>query len=289
MERLIAVDWGTTSLRAWLVDGEGRTLKQAASGDGVLNVRDGAFAAALERLVGEWPRAPILAAGMVGSRQGWVEAPYAECPAGAADLARRTARLKAPGLGAIAIVPGVSRIGADGVPDVMRGEETQVLGAARDGLFVLPGTHSKWVTVEAGRIVRFATYMTGEVFAVLSAHSILGRLMSGDSGDEAAFASGVERGAASGRQLLHALFSARSLGLFGLLPQAGVRSYLSGLLIGAEIAGAGEAAARGRIGVIGAPTLAASYGRALALLGWEAEELGEATTISGLLRVAAAS
>ncbi len=288
MDRILAIDWGTTSLRAWLADGEGRILRRAASAEGILAVGEGGFPAALGRLVGDWPKAPAFAAGMIGSRQGWIEAPYASCPAGVDDLARGLARVEAPGVGSLAIVPGVSRLDAEGVPDVMRGEESQVLGARRDGVFVLPGTHSKWVEVSGGRIVWFATFMTGEVFAVLSQHSILGRLMSGAGEDEAAFALGLERGGGSGAGLLHALFSARTLGLFGKLPETGLRSYLSGLLIGAELSGAAQFVRGRTVGVIGAPALAARYVEALARAGWQADALGEETVVAGLRRIAEA-
>jgi 2-dehydro-3-deoxygalactonokinase len=289
VDRILAIDWGTTALRAWLADGEGRVLRRGASAEGILAVGDGGFAGALGRLVGDWPKASAFAAGMIGSRQGWIEAPYASCPAGVHDLGRGLARVDAPGVGSLAIVPGVSRVDPGGVPDVMRGEESQVLGTGRDGVFVLPGTHSKWVEVADGRIVWFATFMTGEVFAVLSQHSILGRLMSGAGKDEAAFSLGVERGGESGAGLLHALFSARTLGLFGKLPEAGLRSYLSGLLIGAELSGAARLVRSRSVGVIGAPALAARYVTALRRTGWQADALGEETIVTGLLRIAEAT
>ena len=289
MDRILAIDWGTTSLRAWLADGGGRILRRAASAEGILAVGEGGFPGALGRLVGDWPKAPAFAAGMIGSRQGWIEAPYASCPAGVDDLAAAVAHVEAPAVGSLTIVPGVSRVDRQGVPDVMRGEESQVLGARRDGVFVLPGTHSKWVEVAGGRIVWFATFMTGEVFAVLSQHSILGRLMSGTGEDQSAFVRGLEQGRESGAGLLHALFSARTLGLFGKVPQTGLRAYLSGLLIGAELAGVAGLVSSRSVGVIGAPALAARYVEALTRAGWEAEALGEETVVAGLLRIAEAT
>jgi 2-dehydro-3-deoxygalactonokinase len=175
------------------------------------------------------------------------------------------------------------------IPDVMRGEETQVLGAAiEDGTVVLPGTHSKWVRVERGRIVGFTTWMTGEVFAVLASHSILGRLMTGEAEDEDAFARGLARGAASGGALLHELFGVRTQGLFGAVPATGLRDYLSGVLIGAELAGAQPGARDGPLALIGAPALVRRYERALARLGRAARVIdAETATTRGLSRIAA--
>ena len=176
---------------------------------------------------------------MITSRQGWVDVPYCPCPAGTQEIARALLR-HATGRGrSIHFVPGLSIMGSDGVPDVIRGEETQIIGevGAAPGrrLLLLPGTHSKWALVDDGRIVWFATFMTGEVFGVLKEHSILGRLMAGEADDAEAFRRGVAyaRGARGG--LLKRLFSARTLGLFGQLPAEAIASYLSGLLIGTEV------------------------------------------------------
>ena len=179
---------------------------------------------------------------MIGSRQGWREVAYAPCPAGLAELAHGLAPVTGLGGRVVHLVPGVARA-ADptGFPDVMRGEETQILGASSAAAggqhcFVLPGTHSKWAWAEHGRIARFATYMTGEVYACLVQHSILGRLMSGHDADAEAFEQGLARARASAGdppgRLLHDLFSARTLGLFAAVPPTGLASYLSGLLIG---------------------------------------------------------
>lgn len=239
---LIAIDWGTTSFRAALLDGTGAILDRRSAAAGILQVQDRAFAAVARSELGSWlerwPGLPLYASGMIGSRQGWVEVPYVPCPAGLGEVAAAVVRHEADGL-ALSFVPGLSRTDAAGVPDVMRGEEVQVLGIAgdaRDGLVVLPGTHSKWVRVAQGRIVAFHTFMTGELYAALKGHTILGRLMRGEAEDAAAFARGVRRGAEE-PALGHALFSVRTLPLMGLLPETGVASYLSGLLIGAEIAG----------------------------------------------------
>ena len=271
----IALDWGTSSFRAYLVGADGAVRDERASAEGILSVTDGAFEPVFERQAASWDTAlPVLASGMITSRQGWREVPYAPAPAGPAELAAGVTRFRAGGGRVIAFVPGVSVRVQNGVPDVMRGEETQIVGAltGQSGLFVMRGTHCKWVAVEAGRIARFATFMTGEMFAVLKGHSILGRLMTVDGGHGPGFARGVEAGLAgarSGAGLLHDLFSVRTLGLFGDVAGDDLAAYLSGLLIGSEISGARAMFAPGPDGVtvIGAAALAEPFGKALAIAG----------------------
>jgi 2-dehydro-3-deoxygalactonokinase len=284
MGPIIAVDWGTSRLRAALVQGDGTIERRAESGAGILGVPGGDFAGALAALIGGWPRLPVLAAGMIGSRQGWREVPYVPCPAGLAEIAAGMAEA-APG---IFIVPGLAWSGPDGVPDVMRGEETQALGSGiAEGLIVLPGTHSKWVRLAEGRIASFATFMTGEVFAVFSQHSILGRLMTGETTDESGFERGLARGRREGAALLHDLFSVRTLGLFDAIPPEALRSYLSGMLIGSEIAAATRAFGTPDV-IVGAPSLAARYQRALAQCGATVPIVAaETATVRGLLALAA--
>jgi 2-dehydro-3-deoxygalactonokinase len=252
---LIAVDWGTTSCRASLLDTRGNAIARLGDAPGILAVQDRGFADALAALVGPWRAArgavPILLSGMIGSRQGWKETLYVPSPAGLSEIAGGLLSLQTAELGEVHIVPGLDTANA-GVPDVMRGEETQVFGSGVvDGLCVLPGTHSKWVVVECGRIVRFATYMTGEVYAALRGHTILGRLMS-DSAPASSrdisdtFLSGVKSGAKAGGPgaLLHRIFSVRTLGLFDRVPSDALADHLSGLLIGAEIADAAHGTKR---------------------------------------------
>ncbi|MGQ0677747.1 MAG: 2-dehydro-3-deoxygalactonokinase [Rhodospirillales bacterium] len=295
---LIALDWGTTSLRAYLMGAGGAVRENAEHPLGILNVRDGDFSGAFQRVAGPWrantPALPALASGMIGSRQGWREAAYVECPAGLDAIARGLLRIGEAKLG---IAPGVSLVDADGVPDVMRGEETQILGAFGDGesgIAVLPGTHSKWVLVEGGRIQRFATFMTGEAFAALSSHTILGRLFEGQAFDPPGFARGVAHAAleAKGRGgLLRRLFSARTLGLFGKVQPLALRSYLSGLLIGSEIEEAASwlDAKPARVTVIGGAALAASYQAALKQRGIEAVVAPTDAAARGLWRIASAA
>ena len=176
----IGIDWGTTSFRAYLADADGRALETLDDGAGALALEPGEHANYLGRRLAAWPRLPVIACGMVGAKQGWREAPYVSCPAGLSDIAAAMAAVPFAG-GEVRIAPGLSAADRAGAPDVMRGEETQLLGALAaglgDGAYVLPGTHSKWARIGGGRILGFETFMTGEVFAVLKDHSVLGRMM----------------------------------------------------------------------------------------------------------------
>ena len=240
---LIGIDWGTSNLRAWAFDAEGAVVATRKQGAGISAVHDGDYAGVLRQLIDAWTdgRVPILLGGMVGSRQGWHEAPYLACPAAPSGLAARALRFDT-GLGPGWIVPGISCTDASGGHDVMRGEEVQLLGAGvLDGIVVLPGTHSKWVRMENGAIRQFRTFMTGELFALLRTHSLLGRLMADGPGDPGAFDRGVDRALAD-PALTALLFSVRTEGLFGLIEPHGLADYLSGLLIGAELAAADRTA-----------------------------------------------
>lgn len=274
---LIGIDWGTTSFRAYLMDGRGTVLEQRTAPAGILQVPEMRFEETFERELQPWlarePDIPIVASGMIGSRQGWVEVPYLACPAGRRTLAGALHR-HVTGRGRnLSFVPGLQRRGADGVPDVMRGEETQLVGAIfgqPDGrLFLLPGTHSKWARVDERQIVWFATFMTGELFAVLKQHSILGRLMEDDGHDAEAFARGAHYGLAgdpSTGGLLERLFSARTLPLLGELPGTAVASYLSGLLLGTEVREASAALgdlARDKVVLVGGAALVTRYAAVL--------------------------
>lgn len=289
---LIALDWGTSALRGWLMTADGTILDRRGAGPGILAVGDNDFASAHRTFVAGWSSLPTIACGMIGSKQGWVEAPYAACPGGFADLA--------PGLtdGALRIVPGIAWQVPGIAPDVMRGEETQIFGALEaehaSGLFILPGTHSKWARVASGRIVSFTTFMTGEIFAVLRQHSILGRLMEADAMPDlnaAAFEAGAEVGLHHGDDLLHRLFEVRTLGLFERLSASDAPSYLSGLLIGAEIAAAlhRESVAEAPPTLIGARPLCVAYQRVLAAQGIAARIADEDVTPRGLWRIARAA
>lgn len=271
--RLIAVDWGTTSARAYRLGGEGQVLDSRAAPLGISQVQGGHFAEALSRLLGDWEPedVPRIASGMIGSRQGWVEAPYLECPAPLSALAHGLVRT--PG-DRLLVVPGLRTRDGNGMPDVMRGEETQVVGSTAGSqapmLLCLPGTHSKWVCVEGGRIVDFATYMTGELWGVLLQNSILGRLAvagQGTGGASPAFLRGAERGAGTG-SFMHDVFGARTHVLMGELGGEDVSDWLSGLLIAREIRDARQWAQRrghdaSRVRLVGDDALVARYAAAL--------------------------
>lgn len=290
---LLAIDWGTSSFRAYLLDARGDVLGRREAPLGILAVEDGAFAEALRSVTGDWIAPggpPVLMSGMIGSRQGWREAPYVGTPAGAAELARNLAEVEiAPGCRG-GIVAGVITRAGTGVHDVMRGEETQIVGALDtlgDGrhTICLPGTHSKWVTVESGRIVAFRTHMTGEAFAILRSHSILGRTMSAaPEFDADAFERGVRRAGDPGG-LLHHLFGVRAEFLAGELSGDASADYLSGILIGAELRAEHP---DNTVNLLGSRALAERYRIACAALGVTARLLDPDTVILGLQRIARA-
>jgi 2-dehydro-3-deoxygalactonokinase len=245
--RFILVDWGTTRVRAHLVDG--RTIADRVEADeGVSALSKGQHAEVFQRLCGSWLERerdlPVAFVGMVGSREGWVEAPYAACPAGPADVARAMIAVDLGGGRVGHIVPGLSCEPAPGAADVMRGEETLAFGAGvENGLICLVGTHPKWVEMQGGRVQRFATYLTGEMYALLRHHSMVGRPAT-EPEDPAGFDLGLEAaernsgvgGARVG--LLHLLFGARAATVTRRLPSSALGPYISGLLTGDEINGA---------------------------------------------------
>ncbi len=286
---LIAVDWGTSALRGARLDADGRVLEERASAQGILTVPPDQFATVFEANYGDWIGTYgtiSLISGMAGSQQGWVQTPYCPCPAGfdevAAQLRWIDAKTQRP---RIAIVPGLS-CEHPHAPDVMRGEEVQIFGAMqltglRDGLFVLPGTHSKWAQVQGGRVTGFKTYMTGEFYALLSQHSILAKTLGADGAfDAAAFCQGVDV-ALQGAGLLHTAFSARSLALFSRLGATPLASYLSGLVIGEELRSQQPQASQTLI-LIGSDALTSRYAMALARRGVASQRLGSESTWAGL-------
>lgn len=287
--RLLAVDWGTSSLRGALVAPDGQVLQERALARGILSVAAGDFPAVFENAFGDWMTTGTLCliSGMAGSQQGWQEAPYCACPAGFSDIAAGLQWLEP---GRIAIVPGLSS-STDGVPDVMRGEETQIVGALlllglADARLVLPGTHSKWVTVAGGRITDFSTWMTGEFYALLRQHSILARTLPAEDppADMAAFGQGVAR-ALAGPGLLHTAFSTRTLSLFQRMAPEALPSYLSGLVIGEELKA--QNLQRGdAVVLMGAEALTARYEQALAQLGVTVSRVGASATWRGLRAIA---
>jgi len=320
LAQLIALDWGTTSLRAYKLAAGGVVLEQRALSSGimqlpktprVINGRECAdgFELAFDEACGDWldaqPHLPVIACGMVGSAQGWREAAYCETPANVANLGNSLQTVVSLRGTRVHIVPGV--IQRSRLPNVMRGEETQVLGvlqnlpveAGGDLLIGLPGSHSKWVDVVDGCITHFDTFMTGEVFAVLSEHSILGRtLKHGATFDALAFDRGVQVAQSTDGELgvLSTLFSARTLGLTGELSPTAQADYLSGLMIGHELAALAIVQRRRRntpnlpsIILIGNAQLCARYSRALDACGFANVTLAEQATERGLWQLALAA
>jgi 2-dehydro-3-deoxygalactonokinase len=294
---LIAIDWGSSSFRAYLLAPDGEVLDEVASGDGIASVAAGAYPPTLKRLVGRWldanPSLPAIASGMVGSRHGWREAPYVPCPAGPRDVAERLTAVEADGR-QVVLAPGLSYADEAGV-DVMRGEETEIFGVADAGarLIVLPGSHSKWARIEGGRVIAFTTFITGELFAALRDHTVAGAFARAAPAKTsgAAFALGVERGAAAAggktkSGLLSLLFGARALPLMGKLDPDDSGEYLSGLLIGAEI-GEGRRIHPGETPhVAGADALVKRYLAAFETLGVPARAAPSRAAVRGLFRIA---
>ncbi|TFW22915.1 2-dehydro-3-deoxygalactonokinase [Massilia arenosa] len=263
-EYLLGIDWGSTNRRAYLLDADGQCLRQHADGTGMLAAR-GRFAEALADLCRDLrvpAGTPVVMSGMVGSAQGWHEVPYLTPDVPLTDLPRQLARLAGPEA-PVGIVPGYRLpASADGGVDVMRGEETQLLGAlalgAAGGWFILPGTHSKWARLEGERLAQWSTYMTGELFAALGQGGTLAALMAaGAEHDAQAFDSGVAA-ARVGGALTHALFTVRARVVTGDLPAAQARSFVSGLLIGTEFTACALPAGT-ELAIIGSPALAARY------------------------------
>ncbi len=288
----IVADWGTTNLRAWAVGPAGEILDRRAERGGLLAVTDGRFAERLSAACSGWldPARPVPAvlSGMVGSRLGWKEAPYLPAPAMLADLPRNLCFAgEIPGAD-VWIVPGIS-LDDPLQPEVMRGEEAQILGALgvlerQSGVFLLPGTHAKWAIVERGRLLAFRTYMTGELYNLLRSAGTIAQLLDGEEPDAAAFRRGLERSRSpDAASLLHSLFSVRTLGLLGGLARTGLASYLSGLLIGAEVEdGARWLKTRGQgdsVVVIGAPEMIQSYAVAAELAGLAPTSLESAAVL----------
>ena len=295
---LIAIDWGSSSFRAYLMAPNGEILDEVASGDGIGSVAAGAYPATLKRLIGRWleahPSLPVVASGMVGSRHGWREAAYVKCPAGPREVATQLTPVEADGR-RVHLAAGLSYVDEAAQPDVMRGEETEIFGVADFGarLIVLPGSHSKWAKVNGDRVVAFKTFVTGELFAALRDHTVAGafaRAAPAKSPGEA-FALGVRRGAAAvaceGKSgVIGLLFGARSLPLTGGLAEDDAGEYLSGLLIGAEIGEARRFFPGEEPHVAGAEALVARYLAAFEALGVSARAAPRRAAARGLFRIA---
>ena len=271
----IAVDWGTTNLRAFAMQGAS-VVAQAVPEDGMGRLDRDGFEPALLRLIGPWLTesrvTDVVACGMVGSRQGWHEAPYRTVPCAPLDPATLVAAPTRDGRIRVRLVPGLKQVQP---ADVMRGEETQIAGALAlmpgfDGVICLPGTHSKWAHLSAGEVVSFQTYMTGEMFALLSQASVLRHGMQGEGWDEAAFDAGVSEALSRPERIGAKLFAIRAESLIAGLTVAAARARLSGLLIGMELAAARPYWLGQAVVIVGSEGISASYARALKGLGVDA-------------------
>ncbi len=275
----IAVDWGTSNLRAWGIDGTGSAVFSRTSPKGMGKLSREEFPAALVEILDGAEVDPnpvdVLICGMAGARQGWIEAPYLDAPTDLRGLLAGAVRPSMPTPRYLpAILPGVCQRAA-GSENVMRGEETQLLGLSVllphfSGVVCMPGTHSKWAVLEGSRINRFATAMTGELFAVLSAHSVLRHSLNGDldgPNRAAGFDAGLDAGLDRPDNLLGLLFSVRAGSLVSNRQPDWCAGYLSGLLIGCEIGGHRDWIGDAEVPLIGAPALCALYQQALSKIG----------------------
>lgn len=286
MTELIGVDWGSSNLRVMRLDAGGEILEHRLDPRGAAGLTPEDFAQVLADVAGGWLRqAPVLICGMAGAREGWTEAPYVYCPADARTLAGRL--VPAPGMRRVWLVPGVA-LTENGLGDVMRGEETQAVGALGDGengLVIAPGTHSKWVEVLEGAIVSFRTHMTGDLFAAVKGATAVGRGMGAPGLHRQAFEAGVREGL-DRANLTSALFGIRVRRLAERMTPDEAADHLSGLLIGAEIAA--EDGRRGRpVVLIGEPGITDRYGLALRMAGFGRvrSAVGDAAVAKGLWRL----
>ncbi len=299
---LIGLDWGTSSLRAYRLGANGLVLEQREASSGIMQLQGAggdAFEQALDDTCGDWldeaPGVPLIACGMIGSAQGWHKTPYIECPVNVEQLSAALTRIPTRRGHDLWIVPGVIQRGE--LPDLMRGEETQVVGLFAEAddepsLIGLPGTHSKWVAVESGQLASFHTFMTGEVYAALLGHTILGKTLVAN--DELFDAAAFDRGlnvarSAEGGGLLSTIFSSRSLVLTGELKGAEQADYLSGLLIGYELVAMlklYQPRPDQPIALIGSAMLCERYLRAMHYYGFQCVSLASQATVAGLWRVA---
>jgi 2-dehydro-3-deoxygalactonokinase len=310
--QMIALDWGTSSLRAYLLGEAGCVLAQVSTSYGIQHLPapggrlgfEQAFKSVAGAWLRQWPNLPVVACGMVGSQQGWCEVPYAHCPVDLRALVKDAQRVDTGLNCTVWIVPGARCESVGSPPDLMRGEETQIIGALLQQpqlnagvTFVLPGTHSKWASIRDGQLVNFQTYMTGELYAMLRGYSTLGRLMpSGDQaaqGNEqsqlAAFKVGLDAARTNPLDALsHKLFGVRTLALMQRLTADVLSEYLSGLLIGHELLSGAVDTERPLV-LVGDMALCQRYVSALKHLDMQVHALLDNTAAQGLWAFACAA
>jgi 2-dehydro-3-deoxygalactonokinase len=301
-EGVIIADWGTTSLRAALVDRQGKVTARIETQRGIRFIKDGAFESDLMAAIGPWLEKygalDVVALGMITSKNGWVEVPYVPCPADVPGLARGTVRRMLPNGSQLLFLAGINDPSGRPFPDVMRGEETQIIGYGLKtaATIVLPGTHSKWAQITPGRIERFQTFITGEIYALLSTHSFIGNVGdgAGDAMNRPAFIRGVTTAKGAPGQsaaFLSLLFSARTGMLCNALNPGDIRDYVSGMVIGHEFREAcdlGWFKAGDTIGIVGNDGLNARYDRAAKLFDLKTKGGNTDAAITGALLILAA-
>lgn len=290
----MAVDWGTSNVRAWGIAADGSTAFSSSSDKGMSRLTPAQFPAVLDELIGSnisASGADVVICGMAGARQGWLEAPYLNTPTSLMALAKGAVHPQgASAKLAPRILPGIAQRKA-GAEDVMRGEETQLLGLLHlqpgfSGVAILPGTHSKWVEIDNGTAVRFSSAMTGELYEVLSTHSVLRHAFAGERegpATEDGISAGLDAGLSSPELLTSNLFRTRAAGLLSGKGADWCSGYLSGLLVGTEIAGHRSWLNGGTVPLVGSARLARLYGAALKRIGVASIAIDAAeATIAGL-------
>lgn len=294
MNGIIGIDWGTTSFRAYHIDQNSKILKTVESDAGILSCKDEKFENVLRKQLEPFGKIvhslPIFASGMITSRQGWFETDYVECPAGIQELIDGIRILETEHFGNIHFMPGVKQLQPE--PDIMRGEETQLIGLDLIGnhTCLLPGTHSKWVQMKNDAIKTFTTYMTGDLFSALLQKSVLQATPEGKWSDNS-FQTGVQHGflqSKQGNSLLSLLFQVRVTDILNQKPELDTRSFLSGLLIGCEIAAGSSMLSQesSPLMVAGSDHLSRLYLLALATCGTEGIKGPDTASARGLFRIA---
>ena len=285
----IAADWGTTHMRAWAINEQGKVLAYSESNEGMKDLQQNEFEPVLLRLIESWLDSekvtPVMACGMVGARQGWVETPYLKAPCVPIDKNQLTVATTKDTRIQVTLVPGVMQ---HNPADIMRGEETQIAGFIKenpgfDGIVCLPGTHTKWVNVKAGQIEKFKTFMTGELFGVISNETLIKHSLSTKGWDQDSFKKGVLQGFKSPGTIASDLFSLRAESIVNELDFDAAKSTLSGLLLGLELNGVQDYWKDRDVTIIGSELLSNNYQQGLNILGGECKPFDlETATLSGL-------
>lgn len=278
-DAIVGVNWGSSNFRAYLIKADGSAADEYAAPCGIIGCERDGMAAVMDQLVERWPgERPIYVSGMIGSNVGWCEVPYAHAPAGPAELLAASVETRI-GAAAVRIIPGVTcRRAFDDAPDILRGEEIELLGVASleagGRIVALPGTHTKWARLDGDRIGEFMTSMSGEIFDRLTAQGLLASIVDGESREGPAFDQGIVAAMERHLGLGSLLFGARARVIRGDLPKSEAASYIRGLLVGSDVADAllvNPSLDEGRVVLIGNPGLSRLYARALSRRGVETD------------------